>query len=247
MDASSVQVLGVRIDVLSPDQALEWLATPAAASPRQLAYVNAHSLNLAYTDAQFRSALQRCDLLLNDGVGLALGARMRGVSFPANLHGSDFTLRILRLAARRRWRVFLYGGRPGVAAAAAQVLRARIDQLEIVGVQDGYVNDSPAQTAKKIANTHADVLIVALGQPAQELWLDEYLQLTGCRLGLGVGAFLDFTSGRVPRAPQWMNTLGVEWVFRLLHEPRRLWQRYLIGNPRFLWRAWTSRAADGYS
>jgi exopolysaccharide biosynthesis WecB/TagA/CpsF family protein len=210
-------------------------------SSRHLAYVNAHSLNLAYDRSDFRDALSRCDLVLNDGIGLKLAARMRGISIRENLNGSDFTFRILTVAAQERWRVFLYGGVPGVGEIVNDRLRERLPELRVVGMCDGY---SPANVVAKIRATEADVVLVALGQPEQELWLDSNLQDTGALLGVGVGAFLDFVSGRVVRAPAWMNRMGIEWLFRLVHEPKRLWRRYVVGNPLFLWRAWRLRGRE---
>jgi N-acetylglucosaminyldiphosphoundecaprenol N-acetyl-beta-D-mannosaminyltransferase len=238
-------VLRTRVDMLSADEVLSAMAHGPTSRPRHLCYVNAHSLNVAFRDVAYSGVLARADLVLNDGIGLELAARMRGTRFQENLNGSDFTVRLLTLAAQRRWRVFLYGGLPDVAAAARDRLRDSIDGLDVVGVCDGYGEEPGEEIAARIRASAADVVIVALGQPAQELWLDRHLAQTGCHLGLGVGAFLDFASGRVARAPRWMNTLGVEWLFRLAREPGRMWRRYVVGNPLFLWRAWRLRAVEG--
>jgi exopolysaccharide biosynthesis WecB/TagA/CpsF family protein len=237
-----VRVLNTNVDIVSGAEVLTALADHIHHRPRHLCFVNAHSLNLAYRDQAYRAALSRADLVLNDGIGLDLAAKMQGRRFPENLNGSDFTMRVLSLAAEKRWRVYLYGGRPGVAAMARDRLCERIEGLEIVGVCDGY-SASAEEVTRGIRAVWADVVIVALGQPQQELWLDEHLAATACHLGVGVGAFLDFACGRVVRAPQWMNHVGLEWVFRLVQEPGRLWRRYILGNPLFLWRAWRLRAA----
>lgn len=239
-----LRVLNTHVDVLSGHQALDLISKPFGRPPRHLCYVNAHSLNLAYTDGQFRDVISRADLVLNDGIGLELAARMRGRRFPENLNGSDFTLRLLTLAAEQGWRVYLYGGEPGVAAAARERLCETIKGLAIVGFCDGFSNQTDEDIIADIRAARADIVIVALGQPMQELWVDAHLSATGCHLGVGVGAFLDFMSGRVTRAPRWMNRLGVEWLFRLSQEPGRLWRRYVVGNPVFLWRAWQLRTAE---
>jgi exopolysaccharide biosynthesis WecB/TagA/CpsF family protein len=239
-----MRVLNTWVDAISGAEVLSILSEPSSDGPRHLCYVNAHSLNLAYRDDAYRDALARAHLVLNDGIGLELAARMRGRGFPENLNGSDFTLRLLSLAAEKEWRVYLYGGHPGVAAAARDRLYERIAGLNIVGVCDGYTQRTDEEIVEDIAASRADVVVVALGQPQQELWLNTHLQDTGCHLGVGVGAFLDFVSGRVVRAPRWMNRLGIEWLFRLVQEPGRLWRRYIVGNPVFLWRAWRLRTAD---
>ena len=239
-------MLRTNVDMLSGQDVLSILRAGARhrRRPRHLCYVNAHSLNLAFRDDAYSQVLARADLVLNDGIGLELAAKMRGTRFAENLNGSDFTIRLLELAATERWRVFLYGGRPGVAQDARDRLSESIPGLQVVGALDGFRSESPDEVAAQIKAAGADVLIVALGQPAQELWLDRHLAATGCHLGLGVGAFLDFASGNIARAPEWMNRLGIEWVFRLVQEPGRLWRRYIVGNPLFLWRAWRLRTIE---
>jgi exopolysaccharide biosynthesis WecB/TagA/CpsF family protein len=236
-------VLGARIDVVTGPELLGELAGAVRAHPVHFGYVNAHSLNLAYRDETYQNALQGCAYLLNDGVGLNIAARMRGVKFPDDLNGSDFTLQTLALAARRDWGVFLYGGRPGVAEQATRELVRRVPGVRIVGVQDGFSGKAD-EVARRVRESGADMVVVALGNPLQELWLDEWLPETGCRVGVGVGAFLDYVSGRVRRAPPWIHAIGLEWVYRLGREPRRLARRYVIGNPLFLYRAWRMRAQE---
>lgn len=239
-----MRVLNTWVDVMSGQEVLGAVSTGSSGRARHLCYVNAHSLNLAFRDDRYGAALERADLVLNDGIGLDLAARMRGRRFPENLNGSDFTQRLLALAAEKGWRVYLYGGLPGVATTAQERLSQTIEQLQVVGACDGYSPRPAEEIIEDIRAARADVLLVALGQPQQELWLDAHLADTGCRLGVGVGAFLDFVAGRVVRAPRWMNRLGIEWLFRLAQEPGRLWRRYVVGNPLFLWRAWRLRA-DG--
>jgi exopolysaccharide biosynthesis WecB/TagA/CpsF family protein len=240
-----MRVLNTQVDVISGREALALVSKTTGRHARHLCYVNAHSLNLAYIDEHYREVISRADLVLNDGIGLDLAARMRGRRFPENLNGSDFTLRLLTLAADEEWRVYLYGGEPGVATAARERLCHAINGLKIVGSCDGYSNRTDEEIVADIRATRADVVIAALGQPKQEVWLDAHLGATGCHLGVGVGAFLDFVAGRVVRAPRWMNQLGIEWVFRLAQEPGRLWRRYIVGNPVFLWRAWQLRDVEG--
>jgi exopolysaccharide biosynthesis WecB/TagA/CpsF family protein len=114
-------------------------------------------------------------------------------------------------------------------------MRERYPALKVAGARDGYWSPgSDAEVATEIRSSGAEVVMAALGNPLQERWLAAHLEDTGARLGVGVGAFFDFAAGEVARAPAWMNRLGVEWVFRLLQEPRRLWGRYVVGNPLFL-------------
>lgn len=235
-DLPTVQVLGVPVAQLDAEAALtEVVRLYEARAPALLAYVNAHTLNIAWTNETYRALLRDADLVLNDGAGLALAGRLKRRPFPANLNGSDFNPRIVELAARRGWPVFFLGARPGVAAAAAARLAERLPTLRVAGARDGYFERSESRSvAEEVRAAGTGLLMVAMGNPLQELWLGEHLAVTGARLGVGVGAFFDFTAGRARRAPGWMNRAGIEWVWRLAHEPRRMWRRYIVGNPLFL-------------
>jgi exopolysaccharide biosynthesis WecB/TagA/CpsF family protein len=235
----TLPIMGVPVSRLTGDQALRVVGDWAENGTCQtLAYVNAHTLNLSARVDALHESLVRSRLVMNDGIGLSLAARMRGERFPENLNGSDFTVRLLQLAASRDWGVFFLGGEPGVAEVAAARLEERIVGLRVAGTSHGFTDVSDQVLARRVRNSGASLLVVALGSPRQEIWLDQNLEATGALVGIGVGAFLDFTAGRMRRAPSWMNALGIEWCFRLLQEPRRLWRRYLLGNPLFLVRAW---------
>jgi len=229
--------MGVSIDARPGETVLSEIRRRLDAGERvSVMYVNAHTLNVACREPALRRALHDSSFVLNDGVGVQMAGRLRGRRFPENLNGSDFTPRLLALAAATHRRVFLLGGAPGVAARAAMRLRAVLPELRIVGTRHGYHVD-PRADAAAVRASRADVILVALGNPAQELWLDRWLAASGAQLGVAVGAFLDFQSGDLPRAPAWMNRVGLEWVYRLASEPRRLWRRYVIGNPLFIARA----------
>lgn len=241
---SHVRLFGVPVLRSDTEEALSAVERVALQdAPALVAYVNAHTLNLAWQDRSYLDLLVNASLVLNDGVGVQLAARMRRTPFPANLNGSDFNPRILGLAARRRWKVFFLGAAPGVATDAAERLMKRIPGLDVVGTHHGYFDDD-AEVVETIRTSQADVLMVAMGNPLQERWLASHLAATGARLGIGVGAFFDFTTGTRRRAPAWMNDLGLEWLFRLGLEPVRMWRRYVVGNPLFLWRAWRTRRTD---
>ncbi len=242
----TISILNVPVACLSVIEALaEVDRLYREEAPTFVAYANAHTLNLASEDPRYRTVLRKAGVVLNDGIGLDLAARMYGRRFPTNLNGSDFNTRILVLAAERGWPVFFLGARPGVAEGAARRLQEYIPDLEVVGTCSGYIRPNlDYKVAEEIRVSGAEILMVAMGNPLQELWLDEYLPQTGAHLGVGVGAFFDFASGTVARAPRWMNRVGAEWLYRLGREPRRLWRRYLLGNPVFLARVAKERLSS---
>jgi exopolysaccharide biosynthesis WecB/TagA/CpsF family protein len=237
-DLPSMEILGVPFVALDPGTAVAEAQTLYESDqPAWIAVENVHAVNIATADPSHRDVLRRADLVLNDGKGVMLGARILGRRFPADLHGNRFTPMILEVAARNGWRVFFLGGAPGVVERAAERLAETYPGLEIVGTHHGFFSEAEDDAiAEKIAAADTTLLLVGMGMPLQERWLDRNLHRTGARLGVTVGAFFDFQAGAFPRAPSWMNRVGIEWAFRLVKEPRRLWRRYLIGNPLFVYR-----------
>jgi exopolysaccharide biosynthesis WecB/TagA/CpsF family protein len=233
-----IEILGVRYARLTPADALGRAEELYQRDePAWVAVENVHGVNIAWSDPSFRSVLERADLVLNDGKGVMLAAMLQGSPFPADLNGNFFTPLLLQRAAERGWPVYFLGADPGVAEAAARVLRARLPALEVVGCRQGFILPGEEEgVVDAVRRSGAGLLLVGMGNPLQERWLDANMARTGARLGLGVGAFFDFQSGKVPRAPAWMNRAGIEWVHRIGQEPARLWRRYLVGNPLFLWR-----------
>jgi N-acetylglucosaminyldiphosphoundecaprenol N-acetyl-beta-D-mannosaminyltransferase len=185
----------------------------------------------------FRDAYAAASLSLADGQPLIWASRLLGTPLPEKISGSDIVLPLLERAATRRWRVYLLGGGKGAAEKAAVVLTAR-PGANIVGWDDPRISleaneGQDEAVVERIRETKPDLLLVALGAPKQELWLHRAGPRLRPTVGIGVGATLDFIAGR-RRAPRWMSRAGVEWLFRLAQEPRRLARRYLLDDPKFL-------------
>ncbi|ESY82250.1 UDP-N-acetyl-D-mannosaminuronic acid transferase [Mesorhizobium sp. LNHC221B00] len=211
----------------------------------KVSFLNAHNANIAYTDPVFAEALDDF-LILPDGIGVDLAAKLLyGAPFPDNLNGTDFIPAFLQ-ASTRPLTVGLLGATRVNAEAASVKLAALATQHRFVVIHDGYF--SAAQEPEiigRIARLRPDMLLVAMGVPRQELWIERHIDERHCTLPIAVGALLDFLSGSVPRAPMWMRRLRLEWLFRLAVEPGRLWRRYVVGNPLFLWRVVKQRWSGG--
>ncbi|MBK1699964.1 WecB/TagA/CpsF family glycosyltransferase [Thiococcus pfennigii] len=239
-----LEIFGVSIVNTTMPEAVDWIAARAApgetaSRPALVAFVNPDCLNIAYVDADYRRILLAADCVLPDGIGIHLGCRMLGVALVANVNGTDLFPRLCERAAEDGLGLFLLGARPGIAAAAAAAMQARYPRLRIAGVEHGYFD--PANEAAVIARINASgaaILLVAFGAPRQEKWLARHRDRLAPPVRLGVGGLFDFYSGRIARAPLWMREIGLEWVWRLLQEPGRMWRRYVIGNPLFLYRVW---------
>ncbi len=230
-------ILGVQIFVGTASQVVELLdARFERAGSTIVAFANAHALNVASRDENVRAILRK-SIVLNDGIGVDIASLILfGKVFPQNLNGTDFTPHYLRYT-RHRYRIFLLGSQQGIAERAGEYLSRRFPQHQIVGCHHGYFakNDS-AKINAMIKASNADVVLVAMGNPQQELWLAGNLEATGARLGFAVGALLDFLTGGARRAPMWTRSIRLEWLYRLIQEPSRLARRYLVGNPVFILR-----------
>ncbi|WP_027155558.1 WecB/TagA/CpsF family glycosyltransferase [Mesorhizobium sp. WSM2561] len=230
-------ILGIPVLAIRWDDAVALLARLIAERRfTKVTFLNAHNANVAYGDPVVAEALDDF-LILPDGVGVDLAAKLLyGASFPDNLNGTDFIPAFLQASARPMT-VGLLGATQVNAEAASKKLAALALQHRFVVIHDGYF--SPAEEpaiVDRIARLRPDVLLVAMGVPRQELWIARHIDARHCTLPIAVGALLDFLSGTVPRAPLWMRRLRLEWLFRLWIEPGRLWRRYVVGNPLFLWR-----------
>jgi alpha-1,3-mannosyltransferase len=231
----------VRIDVLTWDAAIEQIiADIQSRTPTFVTFCNAHSVNLAQKDDAFAAALAKAKVL-NDGVGVDLASRLLyGEPFPANLCGTDFVPAILS-ASPSSLRLFLIGSAAGVGERAGEALAKLGPGHKVVGAHHGFfAADEEEEVRATIATADPNLVLVGMGQPRQELWasrnFEHFPAVTMC-----VGALLEFAAGTVPRAPRWMRTARIEWVHRLICEPRRLWRRYLVGNVEFVARVLRER------
>ena len=208
-----------------------------AARAQQVSFVNPACVNIAAHDRGYRRLLARAALVLPDGIGIKIAADLLGVALQQNVNGTDLFPRLCELFARRHASVFLLGGQPGVAEQVAQEIRTRWPTLRIAGVRDGFFSVAQeGEVAAQVNASGADVVLVARGVPMQDVFIDRHLHQLGVKVAIGVGGLFDFVSGRINRAPAWMRDSGLEWIYRLLQEPARMWRRYLLGNFTFLGR-----------
>lgn len=236
---STLQLFGLTILDSTLEEAAAALVGAAHDGRREdTFFVNAHCVNVAAHDPTYRRALQGAQRLYADGSGMRMAARWAGRALRDNVNGTDLFPLLCRGAARAGLPIALLGARPGVAERCAQSMRRQVPGLEVAWVHHGYMQ--PGDEAAQIAalnRSGARLLFVAMGVPAQELWLQRQRERITVPVTLAVGALFDFYSGDIPRAPSAWRRLGVEWLYRLLIEPRRLFMRYVVGNPRFLARA----------
>ena len=220
-----VDVLGVRVDDVTYNEALaRCVAFIRSGAARYVVTPNPEFVILARHDAAFRDILNRADLSIPDGGGLLLAARLFGQPLREPVRGTDLCYGLLELAPANGWRVFLLGAAPGVAAAAGVALGRRYPGLVVAGTfaGDGSARGDGATRAAVQRAGRCDLLLVAYGAGKQERWIDRNLGQVDAGLAVGVGGVLDFMSGRVRRAPEIVRRAGMDWLFRLLVQPRRI-------------------------
>ena len=200
--------------------------------------MNPACLNTSLHDQAYRKILlHNTDYIFADGIGIVVASKILKTPLKANINGTDLLPFICKLAVKKAYTLYLLGAKPGVAERAKANLEAKYAGLNIVGAQHGYF-DRATESESIISAINAakpDILLVAFGVPQQEKWIHEHFdKFDFPGMFVGVGGLLDFYSETKKRAPRWMRQIGLEWIFRMLIEPRRMWKRYIVGNPYFI-------------
>jgi N-acetylglucosaminyldiphosphoundecaprenol N-acetyl-beta-D-mannosaminyltransferase len=237
---SSYHVLGVRVDAVQiPDvitKMEDWIARNDAC--RYVAVTDMHSLMEAQRDAQFKTILNSADLVVPDGFPLVLLGRRKGFALRRRVYGPELMLRFCAESAPKAYRHFFFGGAPGVAEELASRFASIFPGLIVAGTFcppfRQLTSEENESAIAAIERARPDIVWVGLGAPKQERWMFANRDNLHVPLLVGVGAAFDFHTGRVTQAPFWMREHGLEWLFRLLREPRRLWRRYLIHGAKFI-------------
>lgn len=209
-------------------------------------FMNADCFNLNTQQPEYAKALKEAHWLLPDGSGVALAGWLTGQRLLENLNGTDLFPDLCALSEQKKWKVFFLGARSEVVDALCENIKCQYPQLQIHGSHSGFF--TPEQTPDIVAKiAGADLLFVGMGAPLQEQWIQKHWDNLEVSAAFAVGGLFDFYSGRIARAPLLWRRLGVEWIWRMLQEPGRLWRRYLLGNPLFLYRVLRWRASEAYS
>jgi len=238
----TVTIAGVGIDAVTFDSAVGAIFAHAAGRgvPSYVVTPNAHHVVLFQKDALLRKIYADAFLVVADGVPLLWAAALLGMRLPGRVNGTDLLEALCERAAGAGLRVFFLGGREGAASAAAARLAARHPRLAVSGTYCpplGFENDATenVKVLAAISAARPDLLFVGLGAPKQEYWMYENCARAGVPVSLGIGVSFELVGGIVARAPRWMQRAGLEWLYRLGAEPRRLWRRYVFGNAAFCW------------
>ncbi len=236
---NSFLLFGVRIRNLSMRNAVEQIMTdlnrPLGSKLTKVAFVNADCVNKYVKNKRYYSALTQADHVFADGIGMRLAVRWHKARLLDNVNGTDLFVPLCKQLSEQRKRVFLYGGSKAVVSRVAERLKIEFPELAVVGAVDGFSLMSDAKAVcDQINASEADIIFVAKGAPLQECWVQENAHYLRAKVAIGVGGLFDFYSGHVSRAPIWVRELSLEWVWRLLMQPKAKATRYLLGTPLFL-------------
>ena len=236
---SESHIFDIPVDLARPGELLERITGWVARGDRgrRVMYVNAHVLNQSLEQPHLREALHEADLVYCDGYGVRLAAKALEVQIPHRMTGADWIWDLAALCEPLGLSIYLLGSEPGHAAEAATKLLRRHPRLRIVGTHHGYFELGSAHAERVLEDVNArrpDILLVGMGTPKQELWVEQNAGAVDAGVLWTVGALFDYVSGHTPRAPSWLSDNGLEWIFRLAIEPQRMWRRYLLGNPVFV-------------
>lgn len=243
----SVELLGVRIHDLSPDELISRITQYCLSGDLAvLANVNTHAMNIAYDNTEFRHYLNNASINFCDGVGVQLGARLLGEEIRYRLTPPDWIERLASSCVANDLSLYFLGAKSGVAERAARNLEDLVPGIEISGTHHGYFDKSKnaaenVRIVDEIDSGKTNVLLVGFGMPQQENWIKENLGNLAINVVIPVGALFDYMAGDIYRAPRIVTDQGFEWLARLFVEPGRLWRRYIIGNPLFIWRVLKQR------
>ena len=237
---NKVSLFGITMDNVTMDETLGRLREMLRGSGKHFVVTpNVDHLVRLHKDAEFRGIYKRASLVLADGMPVLWGSRLLGRPLKERVAGSDLMIPACRLAAETGARAYFLGSMPGVAEKAIAKLQKEFPNLQIAGHYSppfGFEKnpEENRRIVSMINESRTDILFVALGAPKQEKWIDAHLKELNIKVGLCIGAGLDFIAGAVTRAPEWMRKTGLEWFWRLMSDPGRLWKRYLIEDMLFI-------------
>ena len=236
MSNNRYPILNTYVNAISMDETVaEVEKIIKAGKPTQHVVINALKVNLMNENAELQKIVNACPLINADGASIVWAAKKLGVPLTERVAGIDLFLNLVKLAAEKGYKIYLFGAKEEVVQKVKKIFMDQYPNLQIVGVRNGYFTekDEP-EIVKDMAESGADMMFVAFSSPKKEFWVNKYLEQLNIPFVMGVGGSFDVVAGVTDRAPKWMQDHGLEWFYRFIQEPRRLWNRYIVGNWKFV-------------
>ena len=234
-----VNIFDIHFDNLKMKEILSLIQSSIETNiKRRIYFVNADCLNKTFENKEYKDVLKNADIILPDGSGINMACNILKKPLIENLNGTDMLPLICNISSSNNYRIFLLGAKEGVANKMKEELEEKYPNIKIVGTHHGFLenNESELEVLEKINALKTDILFVAMGAPSQELFIEKHKDIINAKITLGVGGLFDFYSTNIKRAPLYIRELGFEWIYRMIQEPKRMWRRYILGNPLFLYR-----------
>ena len=229
-------ILNTYVNAMSMDETVEAVEEMVERRvPVQHVVINALKINLMRKDEKLRKIVNECPLINADGFSILLAARLLNVPVKERVTGCDLFMRLVENSSVRGYKIYLFGAREEVVEKVKEIFEEKYPSLQVVGYRNGYfTEEEEPQIVKNMAASGADIMFVAFSSPKKEYWIRQHLKDLNIPFVMGVGGSFDVIAGATKRAPLWMQKCGLEWFYRFMQEPRRLWNRYMVGNISFM-------------
>lgn len=236
MQGNRFRILNTYVNAISMDETIEEVERIIKArKPTQHVVINALKVNLMRGDPELRRIVNSCPLINADGASIVWAAKQLGVPLKERVAGIDLFENLVKIAAVKGYKIYLFGAKEEVVTKVKCILEERYPTLKIVGYRNGYFKEADeAEIVAEMARSGADMMFVAFSSPKKEYWVNKYLNQLNIPFVMGVGGSFDVVAGVTERAPKWMQDHGMEWFYRFIQEPTRLWNRYMVGNIKFI-------------
>lgn len=231
-----VKFLNTFVDALTMNETLEQIQKYIDNKECvQHVVINASKINLMQEDKELTKIINECPLINADGQSIVWGSRFLGNSLPERVAGIDIFTELVKISAEKGYKPYFFGAKEGVVTEVVRRFKEQYPNLKVAGYRNGYFKDEESkQIAKDIRKSGADILFVAFSSPKKEFWIKEQMEIMQVPFAMGVGGSFDVIAGKTKRAPKWMQKCGLEWCYRFIQEPRRMFKRYIVGNFKFI-------------
>ena len=229
-------ILNTYVNAISMDETItEVEKIIKAGKPTQHVVINALKVNLMNENSELQKIVNSCPLINADGASIVWAAKKLGVPLKERVAGIDLFENLVKLAAEKGYKIYLFGAKEEVVTKVKKIFEEKYPTIQIVGYRNGYFTEADEpEIVKNMHNSGADMMFVAFSSPKKEFWVNKYLNEMNIPFVMGVGGSFDVVAGVTNRAPKWMQDHGLEWFYRFIQEPRRLWNRYVVGNWKFV-------------
>ncbi|MFQ9717195.1 MAG: WecB/TagA/CpsF family glycosyltransferase [Blautia sp.] len=230
------KIMNTYVNVVSMDETIRRVEKIIEkGKPTQHVVINASKVNLMEDDPELRRIVNSCPLINADGASIVWAAKKLGVPLKERVTGCDLFQELVKVASEKGYKIYLFGAKEEVVTKVKAIYEEQYPGIQIVGYRNGYFTEADEpEIVKNMAESGADMMFVAFSSPKKEYWVNKYLEQLNIPFVMGVGGSFDIVAGVTERAPKWFQAHGLEWLYRFIQEPRRMWKRYIIGNAKFV-------------